>query len=150
MGVNNLRRKHGFIAAAAAHGSNSPACIDNQKKRRRDCEPPPDSAGWKSSQRAPGAETGKDLLAKRGRRSLIELRQAHGRAQSLQVLECVHTLRALFQMAFECCGACGIQFVIEVAVHNGPGAVTDHGLTPCSQGQSAPAEAVGGHEKAWT
>src|ERR1700722_721334 len=127
MGVNNLSGEHSVIVATVAQGSNSPADISSQKNCRGDCEPTPDGARWKDSHRARRSETGKDLLAKRGWRSLIELRKAYGRVQRFQILECVHTLGTLFQMEFEFRGARGIQFVIEVAVYNCAGAVTDHG-----------------------
>src|SRR5277367_3451712 len=127
MRVNNLRGKRGFIATAAAQGSNSPACVGSQKNRRGDREPTPNRARWNSSHSELGTETRKDLFAKRGRRSLIELRKAHRRAQSFHILKRVHAVRALFQMTFEFSGAHGIQFVIEIAVHNSAGAVTDHG-----------------------
>src|ERR1700733_14760746 len=127
MCVNNLRGEHGVVAAVAAQGSNSPACIGNHKYRCSDREPTPNRARWNRSYGDLRIEAGKDLLAKRGRRSLIELRKAHGRVQRFQVLEGVHTVGALFQMAFEICSARCIQFVIEVAVYNYAGAVTDHG-----------------------
>src|SRR6202041_256491 len=125
--VNNPRGKHAVIAATAAQGSNSPASIGSQKNRRCECEPTPDGARWEGSYGDLRTETGKDPFAKCAWRSLIELRQAHGRVQRLQVLECVYTLGAVFQMEFEFRGARGIQFVVEVAMHNSAGAVTDHG-----------------------
>src|ERR1700723_51656 len=126
MRVNNLRGKHAFIAAATAHGSNSPACVGDQKKRRGDCEPTPNRVGWNGSHRALRSETGDELLAKQRRRSLIELRKIHGRAQRFQVLEYEHTVGAVFQMALEFSGAHGIQFAVKIAVNYGASAVTDH------------------------
>src|SRR5580692_12100886 len=127
MGVNNLGGEHSVIVAAVTQGSNSPAGIGRQKNCRGDCEPTPDGARWKGSHRKRRTETGEDLRAKRGRRSLVELREAYGRVQRFQILERVCTLGTLFQMEFEFRGTHGIQFVIEVAVYNCAGAVTDHG-----------------------
>src|SRR5580698_8025617 len=85
MGVNNLGREHSVIVAAVTQGGNSPAGIGRQKNCRGDCEPTPDGARWKGSHRKRRTETGEDLRAKRGRRSLVELREAYGRVQRFQI-----------------------------------------------------------------
>src|ERR1700723_2791632 len=109
MGVNNLVGEHSGIFAAVAHGRTPPSSIVTPKNCRGDCQPTPDGARWKDSNRERRTETGKDLLAKRGRRSLIELREAYGRVQRFQILECFYTLGTLFPMEFEFRGARGIQ-----------------------------------------
>jgi hypothetical protein len=150
MSVDNLRGKDGLIGARAVIGNKLRAQIDAHKNCSRRCEPSPRGASLKDGKRAGSTETGQNFLAKRGGCFLIKLRKVHGQVQRVQSVECVDTLGAPFEMAFEFGGTDRIKFVIKVAMKNGVSAVTAHGRPPHGRGHEAPAEAAAEHGTAWT